>query len=366
MIRQILLYSQFISFLLLFPESLIPEENLLDDLNKAQERGDFLEDEYISRVLSEKLTIEADPYIRTSLKRALWVHQVPLEKSGLFDFNISAMEADGDDIWIGTRSGDIARYSLSEQEWFILQKGAPSLAIRSVNAILCDKDRIWFLSYGSIILFDKRLGNSYFLDLPDHADYRGMQSLSLLGRGILVGTQSSGFRRILPGDETFIDIPGLNNISFQYKKDGDLLFAGTEETGLFVLDRFFHPHQVVSNNRRTASVRTLLPGDGYYVAGSYGNGLFQLISDGQVYEYRKIFSKGNWITDGELLKKGYCFSTLGNGLIYMSREDLVARSLGIPEGLPSLDIAALEYSSPYLICGTQGQGLLIIHENFFN
>ena len=339
--------------------------NLLDKLEVSRVRGDFQQIRWLRVKLETLLKNETDGFVRTAIKRALWVEQIPLNGSGIFNHDISALEVDGDDIWIGSRSGDIARYSLSERRWLILRTGAPSLAIRAVNAIEKDRDRLWFLSYGSVLLYDKRQGISFPIDLPDHPDYRGMQSLTLLGRGILVGTQSGGFRRILPKEETVISIDGLKNISYLNRIESNCLMAGTEEDGLFILDQAFHPVPVIINNRQTSSVRSVLNGDGYYLVGSYGNGIFILRGEKHPLEFRKLNTPGNWITDGIETKEGYCFSSLGNGLIYIGKKDLSIRIAGITEGLPSLDITSMEYSAPYIICGTQGQGLLVVHENFF-
>ncbi len=367
--RNLLSIMSFLLFLLHLSVPVFAETDnpgsLLDKLEIARVRGDFQQMGWLRLKLEKLLNNEADAFVRTAIKRALWVEQIPLDGSGIFDYDISAMESDGDDIWIGSRSGDIARYSLSERSWFILRTGAPSLVVRAVNAIENDRDRLWFLSYGSVLIYDKRQGSSFPVDLPDHADYRGMQSLSLLGRGILVGTQSGGFRRILPNEETVIPIEGLRNICYLKRVESNCLMAGTEEDGLFMLDQAFRPVPVISNNRQTSSVRTILKGDGYYLAGSYGNGIFMLRGEEYPYDFKKFHTKGSWITDGIEINEGYCFSSLGNGLIYMDKKDLTIRTAGIADGLPSLDITSMEYSAPYIICGTQGQGLLVVHENFF-
>ena len=359
------MYRLILLFFILIGIPLYCADSLPDALEAARGKGDFQQVRLLSRQMESLLAAEEDPVVRTLYNRALWVQRISLIGSGFFDYNISALKADGDDIWFGSRSGDIGRYSLSERKWLILQEGSPSLAIRSVNAIETDRRRVWILSYGSLMVFDKRTGEPYLTDLPDHRNYRGMQSLTLLGRGVLVGTQASGLRRILPAEETVLSLPELRNVSFFRQVNPELLFAGTEENGLFLLDNSFHIRECTDNNRRTGAVRSLLDYRGGFLGGSYGNGLFVLRDVNDTYEYEKLPIIAKWITDGVETEKGYCFSTLGNGLIYLEKQDLKIHSAGIEEGLPSLDITAVDYAAPYLICGTQGQGLLIVHENFF-
>ncbi len=352
-------------FFLWFSSPFYGENLLLEELETAVENGNYHRILSLRNEILGSLEKEKDPLIRTVLKRALWIDGISFTGSGVFDPFISSLKVVDDDVWIGTRSGDIARYSLSERQWFLLQQGAPSLAIRSVNAIEADRDRIWFLSYGSVHMYDRRTGRLFRADLPDSVAYRGMQSLSMLGRGVLVGTQGQGLRRILLREETNLSYPDLKNVSYLKQMDDDTLYAGTEEHGLFLVDRAGKILPAVENNRRTSGVRVLIPMENGLLAGSYGNGLFLLEKTGNRFDYSKIYTAAHWITGGSATARGYCFSSLGNGLIYMDGNDMSLHFAGIEEGLPTLDYTSIDYSAPYLICGTQDQGLLVVHEDFF-
>ena len=123
----------------------------LDDFRESLKTGDYSRTEYLRTVLQEKLESEEDPLLRTGIKRTLFQEHVPFPDELIYDASVSAMLADGDDIWIGSRSGDIARYSLSERRWTVLVRGEESLAIRAVQSILAEGEHIWFLSYGSVV-----------------------------------------------------------------------------------------------------------------------------------------------------------------------------------------------------------------------
>jgi len=358
--------NRFFLLMILLPVFL-SGQTLREEYLAARDAGDFLREKQLEKELLAVLGAETDPLIRTSLKRALFIERIPVEEGGFFDGSISALAAAGDDIWAGSRSGDLGRYSLSERKWQMMSVGAPSLAVRAVNSILPGSGRIWILSYGSLAWYDLRTGELNQASLPDHPDYRGMQSGVLLGDGLLAGTQGGGLRRIRADGGAVLEMPRfIRNVSYIARIGPERILLGTEENGLFFLDSLRESRPVTENNRQTSAVRTILGTGDSFLGGSYGQGLFSLKRDEEGhYEYRRLSAAGKWITDGVRLKGGYCFSTLGSGLIYLSAPDTAPGQFGIPEGLPSLDITALAYSEPYIICGTQGQGLIKIHENYF-
>ncbi|MDA3957272.1 hypothetical protein, partial [Oceanispirochaeta sp.] len=160
--------------------------------------------------------------------------------------------------------------------------------------------------------------------------------------------------------------PPLRNITFLKELSMGQLLAGTELDGLFILDSHFQPMPLSENNRQTSAVRSVL-GDssGRMIAGSYGAGLFQLVRKGEEYDIVFLRTAAKWITDGVEIRHYYCFSTLGQGLILFDKETLQSRFFGIEDGLAGLDINAMVYVEPYLICAAQGQGLIKIHEHYF-
>lgn len=355
----LLLFSLFLSL-----ASLPAQEALIARLQEARRTGRVHEASLAARGLMQLLEEEEDPFVRVAIRRALWIQEISLSGSGLFDFTISALACDGDDIWIGTRSGDIARYSLSERRWMLLRKGAPSLAVRSVNAILAEEERIWFLSYGSALIWDKRRSRALPVDLPDHASYRGMQSLLPWGEGVLIGTQGRNLRRVSPAGHEVFPAPALRNVSYLARRPDGRIWAGTEGQGLFLSDPAGAFRPFGKDDRRSSAVRALFPLPQGFLAGSYGGGLFLMDSEGAPLA-EGAFSEAPWVTDGCETAGGYCFSTLGNGLIYREKGSGAYRSFGIPEGLSALDLTGLEYAPPYLIAATQSRGVWIVHENFF-
>ncbi|QEN07646.1 hypothetical protein EXM22_06455 [Oceanispirochaeta crateris] len=342
------------------------EDSILN-LQKIRSRGDFISEQYVIQDGEHKLSLVSDPTERTILKRQLYLEDISLPESLFFDTQISALSADGDDIWLGSRSGDIARYSLSERKWTSFVRGEESLAIRMVQSIQIESERIWFLSYGSVAIYSKRHDRFIQLSIPDDQEYRGLQSAVLMGQGLISGTQSSNLRRIRLDSQSVIQqTPSLRNITFLKDLKNGTLLAGTEMDGLFILDEYFQPRPLSENNRKTSAVRAVLGDpDVRMIGGSYGAGLFQLVRQGEGYDIVFLHTPVQWITDGVEIKGEYYFSSLGQGLVVLDGETLQSRFYGISEGLSGLDINALVYVDPYLICAVQGQGIIKIHENYF-
>ncbi len=338
----------------------------MSEFRMSLEQGDYLRADYLRTVLGKKLETIEDPLLRTGMKRALYLEHVSLPEDLIYDHAVSSMLADGDDLWLGSRSGDIARYSLSERRWTSFVRGQESLAIRAVQSIIVQGEHVWFLSYGSVGVYSKRQNRFFSLDIPDRKEYRGLQSAIVEGRGLICGTQSSGLRRIrLDGQSLIRQEPPLENITFLQRQSDGRVLAGSEEQGLFVLDRLFRASPVVQNSRLTAAARAVLGTVSEMIVGTYGGGIVRLKREER--GYRTIISdySSRWITDGVELPGLYCFSTLGQGLLVLGRDDSEKRYYGIEDGLSALDISAVEYASPFLICAVQEQGLNIIHEKFF-
>jgi len=340
-----------------------PDQALLE----FRKKGDFINEARLRDDLEESLDQINDRTMATSLKRSLYIDTIPLPEDIFFDTNISALIADKDDLWAGSRSGDIARYSLSERRWSSFARGQESLAIRTVQSIQTDEENIWILSYGRVAVYSKRHNSFIPLNIPDSGEYRGLQSAVMMGTGLICGTQGSGLRRIrLDGYSVIPQEPELRNITFLKIMEDDTLLAGTEEHGLFLLDSQYQPKALSLNNRQSSAVRVVLDhSSGKMIAGSYGSGLFLLAKRDEKYDIVFLGTTARWITGGVEIPGAYCFSTLGKGLVVLDKTSLEPSYYGISEGLAGLDISSITYVEPYVICALQGQGLVRIHENYF-
>lgn len=357
----------FLLVILMIPVLSLIAEQPDQDLPGFRKRGDFLNESLLRSKLEETLSELNDPAELTRMKRSLYIEAIPLPEDIFFDTGISALSADQDDIWAGSRSGDIARYSLSERSWVSFVRGRESLAIRTVQSIQGDPENIWILSYGSVAVYSKRHDSFIPLNIPDTGEYRGLQSGILMGNGLICGTQGTGLRRIrLDGYSSIPQHPELRNITFLKSLGSDSLLAGTEEDGLFVLDSRYQPRPLLENNRRTSAVRVVFDaGEDRMIGGSYGSGLFMLAKKNEKYDIVFLGAGVRWITGGVEIPGFYCFTTLGNGLVVIDRKSLETKVYGISEGLGGLDFSSITYVAPYVVCALQGQGLVRIHENYF-
>ncbi|MCX6635678.1 MAG: hypothetical protein NT090_11440, partial [Acidobacteria bacterium] len=67
---------------------------------------------YFRRILPQNLPAAEAPLYREMRVRLLW-NVISTEHLGLSDANVSSLRVDGDDIWVGTWNGGVARYSVS-------------------------------------------------------------------------------------------------------------------------------------------------------------------------------------------------------------------------------------------------------------
>jgi hypothetical protein len=134
----------FLFFLLIFSVSLQAGDELLLSLKQARQAGDFQKILFYQQILEKNLSDTWDRFDRKSLKKQLYIESVPLPPDIFYDSQIAVLRVVDDDIWLGSRSGDIARYSFSSRRWTSLVRGQESLSIKSVQEILPQGERIWF------------------------------------------------------------------------------------------------------------------------------------------------------------------------------------------------------------------------------
>nr|MDA3850067.1 hypothetical protein [Spirochaetaceae bacterium] len=65
--------------------------------------------------------------------------------------NISVLKVISDDLWVGTWDGAVFRYSLSTEEWDIIEAPIESLNVNTVYSIEEDGGIIWLVHYNRIL-----------------------------------------------------------------------------------------------------------------------------------------------------------------------------------------------------------------------
>ncbi len=298
---------------------------------------------------------------------ALWRSRLYLQNwdgafFGLAGENISAILSDTDDIWMGTWTGGLSRYSRpldSSENW---DPGLPSKAVRTVNRIRRHGDTIHVIRYGELSSYNQRTSRWTFekklpveIRLQDYLIRGNTEYLASLGDGLWVRIEGRWER---------LSEPGLFINRLEMGKDNEIIVA--------TMDRGIHVYNVTGDSwitpdddrLRYANVTSAISLGNMIIGGTYGDGAFywnrdtgeteffdeSVLGDGWVLS---VVSRGSWVY----------FATFGAGLNCWNVETGEWDRISISEGLPTGDIASLAIAEDDAIwAGTLGGGIVRIED----
>lgn len=301
------------------------------------------------------------------LLRSIYIIQIPLAEAGINDLNISSVESDIDDLWIGTWNGGVIRYSIPTKEIRILKYPEVTISPNSVKGFSIDDDRVWISLYNGLGFYKKSNSRRYFSLLENGPSGR-ISSVLDYEESFLASTASDGLW-YFDGSywhEQFSPSKRLNTI---YQHD-DLLYLGSQDKGLW--RRNSDGLWYLLNNRfqglNARNITTILIDENILWAGCYGEGLYSIdLNNSEVIHYTKENSNlpDNWILDSVEWNNMLFWGTLGGGLYIYDKVKNEWASLSLENGIKSLDIASITYSDNYLVLGTLGEGIILIDEKYF-
>ncbi|MDC7222231.1 MAG: hypothetical protein PQJ60_00750 [Spirochaetales bacterium] len=349
------------------------ELSWLDKAEKAwfDQRDRELTDYCLDRVDKSLLVKEDERSLYQLLCRKVYTNQLPLDQLGFPDRNISSLFLDRDDLWLGTWTGGIARYSLPLEELTVLRKSRESLRVEKISDFESQNGNIRLAGYSDLYIYEK--SSSRFEQIfPENMDR--INNLAWFRGRLYASTVNSGlWYEAVSGEWVSLgeDIPGLKRINTLYVDGRGRLLIGTVTEGIFSYDgsRFVNLAKDFPQFDGR-NITSLAEKDGLILVGTYGEGSYILKeSSGSVVHYSK--EKGDFASDyflcvlaGERWLYG---GTLGGGLYALDREAWQDGaewiSLGMDEGLSSLDTAALVLYGESLYISLLGQGILIMNED---
>ena len=279
---------------------------------------------------------------------------------GLAGENVSALLADGDDLWAGTWTGGIIRLSVPLGSYTTWDPGLPSLAVRTVNRITRENNSVWIVRYGSLERYDLRSGEwSVEADIPvserlqDVTVLNGKVYLATLGHGLWVKEKRKW---------RMITNPGLFITRLESGDEGEILIA-TMDRGLYV----YRPDDEVwlrppPGLLRETNITSLLKSGNSIVGGTYGSGAFVWdLEASNVYYFGAEELGDPWVLAVVESEGRFFFGTFGAGLNSMNTETGIWDRIGLAEGFPSADVASLTVdSSGNVWAGTLGGGIILI------
>jgi len=306
------------------------------------------------------------------LKRRLAWESITPEAIGAGDGNISAIAVDGDDLWIGTWNGGVARYSYSTGKIRLFKEGVNSITDNSILAIAVEKKRIWVGTYNGLAFYSKTDSSWHTIEKFGKVHPGKISVIKNIGDEVYAGTLGNGlwkygknsWKRV--GDEK---IPG--NYILCLEEVGNELYLGTMTQGICILDRnrgtFKNLDQVVPEFTPRNITMLLADNAGRLWIGTYGSGLvlWDKRTSALAYYSKKSGEIGDdWVLCGISSAQGIYFGTFGGGAAFFAFKDESWHTLGIAEGLTSRDVAALACSGPVVYFGTLGAGIAVYREVF--
>ncbi len=302
----------------------------------------------------------ADRALLRALRVRLVWDWIPASELGLADSNVAALRADGDDVWVGTWNGGVARYSLSSRQ----STAFPSPAF--TRSIEVSDRRVWVGTADGLAWYGKASGTWGFSDA-----WKALV-VSRAGSELYAGTLGDGLFR-LRGEqwEQVADgeLPGRFVSCIAEGPGGATLLVGTVNLGLIVVDRATGAmrglEELVPGFSARNITSVLADSQGRVWIGTYGEGLFLWTpSDSTLVRFSRATGEigDDWVLAICETPRALYFGTFGAGVSVYESSRGAWRRFGISDGLSSLDVTSIASRPPYVFFGTLGAGVCVYEE----
>ena len=328
---------------------------------------------YLWQVRQEDLATDEELSLQKMLIQKMKWEVIAKETLKVKDGNISAISADGDDIWIGTWNGGTVRFSRSTGETKIFIQGKESLVDNTVRAIEVTGRKVWVGTSQGLSYYSKTSSQWHTIDefYGYHPDK--IQVVRNIDDMIFVGTLGRGLWRfgdqkweriqdgVLPGD--FINALG---------RVDNKVYIGTMNFGVIILD--LDTDEIISfdtinSHLLPRNITFILPETRSRIwFGTYGDGLFLWERETNILQHYTKESgeiSDNWLQCAVKTRYGMYFGTLGGGVSFKKHDGEKWRILSLKDGLASMNIACMSYVEPYIYIGTLGAGISVLHEQSY-
>ncbi len=320
---------------------------------------------YFQRIDPKVLPAGEAALYRSMSIRLLW-SALSADYLGIHDSNISCLRVDGDDLWIGTWNGGVARYSVSAGVADSFD--APHFS-RSID--VADR-RVWISTAEGLAWYGKgtaRWGTESDFGPPTPSKVQVVRATTA---GLFAGTLGEGlFRRGDSGWSPVSDgsLPGSFVTSLAEDTVHGSLLIGTMSFGLLIMDEKTGAMSALSETSpgfAAENITTILPArDGVIWIGTYGDGLYAWSPDsGSLRHFSKDGSglADDWILASIETDKALYFGSFGGGVSALSKTTGAWRRIGIADGLTALDVTSIAWRAPYVFFGTLGGGVSVYDE----
>jgi hypothetical protein len=317
-------------------------------------------------------TTEEERRIYGLIARRIFVHHVTPESLGLLDGNVSAIAPDYDDLWIGTWTGGVARYSFSAGTADVFQTGRKTLVPTTIRSIEVGPGTVWVGAYDGLFVYDKRTSRWREVFRPNGRSLEKVQSVLAVGDTVYAATAGQGIWEYRQGSlRRHATDSGIGLlVNCLYRLD-DAVLVGTLDRGAFLVRLDASGGAVVETLTDTvpgldAVNVTCFVRDGATIwVGTYGEGLYEWDRrTGRVSHFRKQDGPipDDWILGGVATDRAAYFGTFGGGVAVFDKTTNTWRNFGIAQGLASADVASVAFWKSQLYFGTLGGGVTVFDE----
>ena len=320
---------------------------------------------YFHRIVPANLPPASRALYREMRVRLLWSVISP-SLLGLADANVSSLRVDGDDLWVGTWNGGVARYSVSQMHSDPFPGPAYSRSIEIAD------HRVWVGTAEGLAWYGKgsgRWGAEQDFQSPNP---RRVQVVRQAAGALYAGTLGDGLFRY--GDEGWEavsdgDLPGKFITCLAADPAGKTLYVGTMTFGLVILD--LKSGAMSTLGERTdafvsENITSVLPdAEGRVWIGTYGQGLSVWTpATGSIQQFSKATGQlaDDWILAACETDRALYFGSFGGGVSVYLKSSGVWQRIGIADGLASIDVPAIAWRAPFVFFGTLGAGVSVYEE----
>lgn len=296
-----------------------------------------------------------DLELHRSLRVRLAWERLDAARLGLTDANISALAVDGDDLWVGTWNGGAARWSLSAETCALFPHPAYPRAFEPTER------RVWVATFEGLASYTRSSGRWSLVPELQEPSPAKVQALESMGDDLYAGTLGDGLLRLREGAWERVSDGGYPGRFVNcLAADGDRLLVGTMDLGLLILEPSSGRIESLAARQPAFTARnvtTITADRGRVWIGTYGEGLWRWEGD-RITRYGRDTGEigDDWVLASCRVGDGVWFGTFGAGASFVG-DDGRWRRLGVADGLPSLDVAAIAWRAPFVYFGTLGAGV---------
>lgn len=324
---------------------------------------------FFDQIDPEQLTGAAIEAYRELARALMWSYLTPREL-GLNDANISAIATDGDDVWVGSWTGGLARYTRSTGQRTVFRDGPRSLLSLRVRDIATVDEYIWVGTDRGLSVY--ALASSRWrheLTLGDEHEPVALAAIASTDDTVYAGTLGQGLWRDDGSGWQALDgtLPGLFITALQVV--GDTLWIGTIDLGLVGLDLAsgaVRSFDEINPGLGPRNVTAIVPAaDGALWITTFGSGVYRWQPGPNRITHFSVASgdlPDDWVLSGAAGDKGMYFGTFGGGVARFAQPGGTWSIISLAHGLPSLNVAVVTAARGTIYFGTLGGGVAVLSE----